>query len=487
MSTILSLAPQNVWKHFHSLTQVPRPSGFMVPVQEFLLQFARNIGVEAFKDEVGNIIMRKSATPGMEDCKGIILQAHMDMVPQKNNDTVHDFEKDPIETYIDGEWVRAKGTTLGADNGMGVAAIMAVMEDKTLKHGDLEALITLDEETGMYGAFGLKTGTLHGQVLLNLDSEEEGELYIGCAGGIDVTASLEYKSEPTDTEHIAVKVTLKGLRGGHSGLEINQGRANANKLMARFVREAIILCEARLSDWHGGNMRNAIPREADVILTLPASRETRLFELVKDFEAMFCEEYQGIESSLSFKAELVDRPSTVVPKEIQDNLVGAIYACQDGICRMIPTIPDTVETSSNLSIVTIVDGKAQFCLLVRSSSESMKAYRATSLESCFAMAGMKVEMSGSYSGWNPDVESPILKAMVKSYEEQFGTEPAVKVVHAGLECGIIGAITPGLDMISFGPTLRSPHSPDERVLIPSVKKFYEFLVATLANAPKKAQ
>ena len=485
MSTILSLAPQNVWKHFYGLTQVPRPSGFMGPVQEFLLQFAKEAGIEAFKDEVGNIIMRKPATPGMEDCKGVILQAHMDMVPQKNNDTVHDFEKDPLETYVDGEWVKAKGTTLGADNGMGVAAIMAVMEDKTLKHGALEALITVDEETGMYGAFGLKPGTLHGEILLNLDSEEEGELYIGCAGGVDVTATLQYKEVETNPSHIAMKVSLKGLRGGHSGLEINQGRANANKLMARFVREAITACNARLATWCGGNMRNAIPREADVVLTLPAQDEEKLQTLVKRCEDLFNEEYHALETPISFKAERVERPAMETPEEIQDNLVDAIYACQDGICRMIPTIPDTVETSSNLSIVTIAEGKAQFSLLVRSSSESMKKYRALSLESCFSMAGMKVEMSGSYSGWNPDVESPILKAMVKSYEEQFGTEPAVKVVHAGLECGIIGSIVPGLDMISFGPTLRSPHSPDERVLISSVQKFYDFLTATLANTPKK--
>ena len=481
----MSLAPQNVWKHFYGLTQVPRPSGFMGPVQEFLLQFAKEAGIEAFKDEVGNIIMRKPATPGMEDCKGVILQAHMDMVPQKNNDTVHDFEKDPLETYVDGEWVKAKGTTLGADNGMGVAAIMAVMEDKTLKHGALEALITVDEETGMYGAFGLKPGTLHGEILLNLDSEEEGELYIGCAGGVDVTATLQYKEVETNPSHIAMKVSLKGLRGGHSGLEINQGRANANKLMARFVREAITACNARLATWCGGNMRNAIPREADVVLTLPAQDEEKLQTLVKRCEDLFNEEYHVLETPISFKAERVERPAMETPEEIQDNLVDAIYACQDGICRMIPTIPDTVETSSNLSIVTIAEGKAQFSLLVRSSSESMKKYRALSLESCFSMAGMKVEMSGSYSGWNPDVESPILKAMVKSYEEQFGAEPAVKVVHAGLECGIIGSIVPGLDMISFGPTLRSPHSPDERVLISSVQKFYDFLTATLANTPKK--
>lgn len=485
MSTILSLAPQNVWKHFYGLTRVPRPSGFLAPVQQFLLDFAKSAGVEAVKDEAGNIIMRKPATPGMEDCKGVILQAHMDMVPQKNNDTVHDFEKDPIETYIDGEWVKARGTTLGSDNGMGVAAIMAVMEDKTLKHGPLEALITADEETGMFGAFGLKPGSLKGEILLNLDSEDEGELYIGCAGGVDVTATLQYKEAEVDPEDVAIKLTLKGLRGGHSGLEINQGRANANKLLVRFVREAIAEYEARLASWKGGNMRNAIPREADAVLTLPAENVDELLELVKEYEALFNEEYHAIETPITFKAERTELPKGVVPEEIQDNLVDAIYACQNGVCRIIPTIPDTVETSSNLSIVTIDGGQAQFCLLVRSSSESMKEYLATSLESCFSMAGMKVEMSGSYSGWNPDVESPILKAMVKSYEEQFGAEPAVKVVHAGLECGIIGAIIPGLDMISFGPTLRSPHSPDERVLIPTVKKFYDFLVATLANTPKK--
>lgn len=481
----MSLAPQNVWKHFYGLTRVPRPSGFLAPVQQFLLDFAKSAGVEAVKDEAGNIIMRKPATPGMEDCKGVILQAHMDMVPQKNNDTVHDFEKDPIETYIDGEWVKARGTTLGSDNGMGVAAIMAVMEDKTLKHGPLEALITADEETGMFGAFGLKPGSLKGEILLNLDSEDEGELYIGCAGGVDVTATLQYKEAEVDPEDVAIKLTLKGLRGGHSGLEINQGRANANKLLVRFVREAIAEYEARLASWKGGNMRNAIPREADAVLTLPAENVDELLELVKEYEALFNEEYHAIETPITFKAERTELPKGVVPEEIQDNLVDAIYACQNGVCRMIPTIPDTVETSSNLSIVTIDGGQAQFCLLVRSSSESMKEYLATSLESCFSMAGMKVEMSGSYSGWNPDVESPILKAMVKSYEEQFGAEPAVKVVHAGLECGIIGAIIPGLDMISFGPTLRSPHSPDERVLIPTVKKFYDFLVATLANTPKK--
>ncbi|MDR0893189.1 MAG: aminoacyl-histidine dipeptidase [Mediterranea sp.] len=485
MSTIQSLAPQVVWKHFYSLTQIPRPSGHIEQATEFLVNFGKNLGLESFVDEVGNVVIRKPATPGMENCKGVILQAHIDMVPQKNNDTVHDFEKDPIETYIDGDWVRAKGTTLGADNGMGVAAIMAVLEATDLKHGPLEALITKDEETGMYGAFGLKPGTVHGEILLNLDSEEEGELYIGCAGGMDVTATLRYKEVEPEATDIALKVSLKGLRGGHSGLEINEGRANANKLLVRFVREAIASYEARLANWEGGNMRNAIPREASAVLTIPAENEEELLGLVTYCQDLFNEEYNAIETPITFTAERVALPTGELPEEIQDNLVDAIFACQNGVMRMIPTVPDTVETSSNLAIISIGSGKAEIKILARSSSDSMKEFLTTSLESCFSMAGMKVEMTGGYSGWQPDVNSPILKAMEVSYKEQFGTEPAVKVIHAGLECGIIGAIIPGLDMISFGPTLRSPHSPDERVFVPSVQRFYDFLVATLTHTPQK--
>ena len=337
----------------------------------------------------------------------------------------------------------------------------------------------------MYGAFVLKPGTVNGEILLNLDSEDEGELYIGCAGGMDVTASLEYKEVEPDPSDIAIKVTLKGLRGGHSGLEINQGRANANKLMVRFIREAIASYEARLASWVGGNMRNAIPREANAIITIPAENEEELMGLVKYCEDLFNEEYATIETPISFKAERVELPKGEVPEEIQDNLIDAIFACQNGVMRMIPTVPDTVETSSNLAIITIGGGKADIKILARSSCDSMKEYLTTSLECCFNMAGMKVEMTGGYSGWQPNVDSPILHAMKESYKKQFGVEPAVKVIHAGLECGIIGAIIPGLDMISFGPTLRSPHSPDERAYIPTVQKFYDFLVATLEQTPMK--
>lgn len=485
MSEILSLNPQNVWKYFFSLTQVPRPSGHLEKVQSFLLDFGKNVGVETFQDEVGNIIFKKPATSGMENRKTVILQAHMDMVPQKEKDVTHNFEEDPIQPYIDGDWVRAKGTTLGADDGMGVAVIMAVMEDKTLKHGPLEALITADEETGMYGAFGLKPGTINGDILLNLDSEEEGELYIGCAGGEDLTAVLTYKEEETDPEDVALKITLKGLRGGHSGIQIGWGYANANKLMARFMNQVIAYDEACLVSWEGGNMRNAIPRECEVVITVPASELDDVIAFVGECEQVWRDEFATIEDNLTFKAERIDLPKYMVPEEIRDNLVDAIYACPNGVERFIPTIPDTVETSSNLAIVQIGQGKATFSVLTRSARESMKDYRNTALESCFSMAGMHVERSGNYSGWEPNVNSPILQAMKKSYEAQFGQEPEVKVIHAGLECGIIGAIMPGLDMISFGPTLQCPHTPEERCYIPSVKRFYEFVVATLENIPVK--
>ena len=485
MSEIISLAPQNVWKHFDSLTQVPRPSGHLEKIQSFLLEFGKSVGVEAFKDEVGNIIYRKPATPGMENRKTVILQAHMDMVPQKTKDKQHDFENDPIETEIDGEWVRAKGTTLGSDDGMGVAAIMAVMEDKTLKHGPLVALITADEETGMFGAFGLKPGTIDGDILLNLDSEEEGELYIGCAGGEDLNATLEYKEVETDPTDVALKVTLKGLRGGHSGIQIGWGHANANKLMARFLNQVIAYDEACLVSWEGGNMRNAIPRECEAVITVPAEEVDDVIAFVGECEQVWRDEFATIEEGISFTVERVELPKMMVPDEIRDNLVDAIYACPNGVERFIPTIPDTVETSSNLAIVEIGNGRAEIKVLTRSSRDSMKDFRNTAIESCFSMAGMPVERSGSYSGWEPDVNSPILHAMKESYKAQFGEEPEVKVIHAGLECGIIGAVVPGLDMISFGPTLQCPHTPEERCNIPSVAKFYDFLTATLENTPMK--
>lgn len=485
MSEIKNLKPECIWRNFDALTQVPRPSGHLEKVQQFLLDFAKNTGVEAFKDEAGNIVMRKPATPGMENRKTVILQAHMDMVPQKEKTSTHNFETDPIQTYIDGEWVRAKGTTLGADDGLGVAAIMAVMEAKDLKHGPIEALITADEETGMYGANGLPGGELEGEILLNLDTEQEGELIIGSAGGVDITATLDYQEAESDKTDAAVKITIKGLKGGHSGLEICEGRGNANKMMVRIVREAIAEDEACLASWHGGNMRNAIPREAEVVLTLPKENVDDLKAIVAEYKETFNNEYKGIESDIEVVAEDVALPEMIVPQEIQDNLVDAIYAAHNGVWRYIPTMPEIVETSSNLAIVDIDGGKAAIKILARSSSETMKEDLSTSLESCFNMAGMKVEFSGAYGGWDPNTDSELIKVMRNIYKNLFNEEPTVQVVHAGLECSIILSKYPGLDICSFGPTLLSPHTPTERAHWPSTTKFWDMLVKTLEEIPAK--
>ena len=486
MNEIANLQPSCIWRNFDALTKVPRPSGHLEKVQQFLLDFAKRVGVEAFIDEGNNIVMKKPATPGMEHRKVVLMQAHMDMVPQKSPESNHNFETDPIETYIDGEgWVRAKGTTLGADNGLGVAAIMAVMEATDLQHGPVEGLITADEETGMFGANDLPKGELNGDIMLNLDSEMWGKFVIGSAGGVDVDTTLDYEDVETDPEDAALKVTLKGLRGGHSGLEIHEGRANANKLMVRFVREAIETCEARLVSWNGGNMRNAIPFKAEVVLTMPKENVEAVKALVDDWKADFEDEYKYIEENIEFFAEKVETPKTEVPVEIQDNLIDAIYACHNGVVRMIPAYPDVVETSSNLAIIKIENGKAAFKILVRSSREDMKDYAVKTLESCFNMAGMKVEASGSYGGWDPNPNSEILNMLKRIYKEQNGKETIVQVDHAGLECSVILEKYPNMDVVSLGPTLLSPHTTNERCQISTVEPFWKLLKQVLIEVPEK--
>ena len=483
---IQNLKPECIWRNFYSLTQVPRPSGHLEKIQQFLLDFGKKAGVETFMDPAGNIVFRKPATPGMENRKGIILQAHMDMVPQKTPESKHNFETDPIEPWIDGEWVKAKGTTLGADNGLGVAAIMSVMEDKTLVHGPIDALITADEETGMYGANDLPEGELKGDILLNLDSETWGKFVIGSAGGIDVTATLDYKEVETDSEDAAVRVTVKGLRGGHSGLEIHEGRGNANKLMVQMVREFIEECEARLASWHGGNMRNAIPFKAETVLTLPKENVAALKELAAEWQEDFRDQYKTIETlGIEVTVEDVETPKTEVPVEIQDNLVNAIYGCHNGVIRMIPSYPDVVETSSNLAIIDIEGGSAALKILARSSREDMKDYVVKTLESCFSMAGMKVKTAGSYGGWDPNPNSEILHLLLKEYKELFGQEGIIQVDHAGLECSVILGKYPHLDVVSLGPTMRSPHTTTERALIETVEPFWKLLKKTLADVPAK--
>lgn len=482
-----NLNPKCVFKNFKALTQVPRPSGHLEKIQQYLLEFGKNCGVETFLDPAGNVVMRKPATPGMEDRQGVILQAHMDMVPQKETSSNHNFETDPIEARVceDG-WIRANNTTLGSDDGIGVAAIMAIMESKDLKHGPVEGLITADEETGLYGAENLPAGQMQGNILLNLDTEDWGELIIGSAGGMDVTATLDYKEEETSADDVAVKITISGLLGGHSGIQIPLGRGNANKMMVRVLREAIADDDARLVSWHGGNMRNAIPREASVVVTLPKENLADVKELCATYAETFNEEYKYIETEeIKVAVEDVELPAMQTPEEIQDNLVDAIYACHDGVWRYIPSMPEKVETSSNLAIIDIEGGKAMIAILARSSSDTKKDELCTSLESCFSMAGMKVVLSGGYGGWNPNPESPVLKAMVEQYKKLNGEEPIVSVVHAGLECSIIMAKYPGMDVVSFGPTLQYPHTPSEQLKIDTVEPFWNLIVATLENAPMK--
>lgn len=484
MSEIKNLNPECVWRNFDALTQVPRPSGHLEKVQQFLLDFAAKAGVEAFKDPAGNIIMRKPASPGMENRKTILLQSHMDMVPQKAPESNHNFETDPIQTHIEDGWVYANHTTLGSDNGLGVAAIMAVMESKDLKLGAVEGLITADEETGMFGANDLQEGVLKADVLMNLDSETWGKFVIGSAGGVDVTATMTYQETENDQE-TAVKITLQGLRGGHSGLEINEGRANANKEMVRIVRKAIAECGARLATWHGGNMRNAIPFKSEVVLALPEACVERLEEIVTKLKALIEDEFKLIERGVDLTVEKAEKPEALVPADIQDNLVDAIYACHNGVVRMIPAYPDVVETSSNLAIIDIESGSAAIKILARSSREDMKEYVATQLESCFSMAGMKVEFSGSYGGWDPNPDSEILHLLRKVYKEQNGEDAIIQVDHAGLECSVILGKYPHLDVVSLGPTIRSPHTSTERCEIATVEPFWRLLTQAMAEIPVK--
>lgn len=477
--TINDLHPRAVWQNFYALTRVPRPSGHLEKVQKFLLDWAAERGIDAYKDGGENIVMRVPATPGMEDKPIAVMQAHMDMVPQKSPESTHNFETDPIETHIEGDWLYANNTTLGADDGIGVAVIMAVLEDKTLKHGPLEALITSDEETCMYGVNHLAPDTLKGRLLLNIDNEQMGQFVIGSAGGINITARIEYKAAETEEGDVALKVTVTRLRGGHSGLEIAKNRGNANKLMARFVQAAIADDDARLASWSGGNMRNAIPRHAEAVITVPAENVEDIKELAVYCEKIFREELEGVEEGPVITVEQVEIPTALVPVEIQDNLVNAILACHDGVLRYIPSIPGVVETSSNLGIVEITPESGMILVLARSSNDNVFEYEKTMIESCFLMAGMKVTMDGEYGSWQPRFGSPLVDKMCKVYKDLFNEEADVQVCHAGLECSLIGAVYPGMDMVSMGPTLESPHTPGERCLIPTVGKYWTFITRLL--------
>ena len=482
---ILKLKPEAVWKSFYELTQIPRPSKKEEKVIAYLKKFGEDLGLETIVDKIGNVIIKKPATEGMEDRKGIILQGHMDMVPQKNSDTEHDFEKDPIDAYIDGDWVTARGTTLGADNGMGIAAAMAVLEDKTLVHGPVEALITMDEETGMTGAENLKSGVLDGDILINLDSEDEGELYIGCAGGIDTTGEFTYTPEDVPEGMAAYKISVKGLKGGHSGLDINLGRGNANIIMNILLLKAGEKYGLRLAEIDGGSLRNAIPRESFATVVVPDDNKENFELFVTEFEAIVQDEFKDADPGAQVVVEASDMPKNLIDEKTQSNLYTAVAECPNGVIKMSESVKGITETSTNLAIVKSGDGKIELASLQRSLIDDDKDNLGGEIRKVFEAAGAKAESSGSYPGWKPNPDSDILKEMKGVYNNKFGKVPEVKVIHAGLECGILGATYTNWDMISFGPTIRNPHSPDEMVNIETVQLFWDFLVETLKHAPKK--
>lgn len=483
---IYNIEPKEVWQHFYSLTQVPRPSKHEDKIQEFMVKFGNDLGLETIKDEIGNVIIKKPATAGMENRKGVVLQGHLDMVPQKNSDNNHNFKTDPIEAYIDGDWVTANGTTLGADNGIGVAAAMAVLSSKTMEHGPIEALFTCDEETGMTGAFGLKPGVLDGDILMNLDSEDEGELYIGCAGGIDLNASFDYTAERIEEGDKAYKLTVKGLKGGHSGLDIRLYRGNSNKLLFRFMKKASEDFGMRIANVLGGSLRNAIPRESFATVVVNKNHAEAFEAAVKEYEQIFIKELHVKEPDLQFIAEEADTIGlAVMDFDTQMRFINAVYATPNGVMRMSDDMEGMVETSTNLAIITARNGKISIAALMRSSVDTSKDDLSAMMSSVYELAGANYSLDGGYPGWKPNPDSEILTAMQGIYKDLYGSIPEIKAIHAGLECGLLGSVYENWDMISFGPTIRYPHSPDEKVNIETVGKFWNYLKETLKHIPAK--
>lgn len=478
---ISQIEPKIIWKNFAALNAVPRPSKKEEKVIEFIKNFGENLGLETTVDGVGNVIIKKPATSGMEDRKAVVLQSHLDMVHQKNSDINFDFENQGIEMEVDGDWLKAKGTTLGADNGLGVAAIMSILESDDIPHPDLEALFTIDEETGMTGAMGLKPGQLQGEILLNLDTEEDDEIDIGCAGGVDVTASQTYGLAAPSGQ--IVKIEIKGLQGGHSGMDIHKGYGNANVILGRLLYVALDNQNIQLIGIDGGGLRNAIPREAVAIFSVRNSAE--FIEEATILKNAIMEEFAAVEKDLHINIETYSSTEKAISEEDSRKIILALKSAHNGVYRMSPDVADLVESSNNIARVELKNGNLKILNLSRSSVDSTKFAVAEQLKSVFELAGMEVEFSGSYPGWKPKPGSDIVKLMEKIYERDFGSNPQVVACHAGLECGIIGANYPEMEMVSFGPTIRGAHSPDERANIPSAQKFWGFLKEILKEIPKK--
>lgn len=482
---ILQLEPKQMWTNFAKLNAVPRASKKEERVIAFMKEFGNNLGLETIEDEVGNVIIKKPATPGMENRKTVVMQSHLDMVHQKNNDTDFDFDTQGIDMYVEGDWVKARGTTLGADNGLGVATIMSILESDDIVHPAIEALFTIDEETGMTGAQGLKGGLLNGEILLNLDTEEDDELGVGCAGGIDVTATRKYKEVGIDSDKKGYLIKIKGLNGGHSGMQIHEGLANSNKLLIRLLFEGSENFGLQVAEIDGGGLRNAIPRESKALVAVDKNKVDAFEKSFKILADEIKNEYKTMEPDMIIELNEVDKPQKVMEPEVQNVLIKALYSAWNGVYRMSPDIPDLVETSNNLARILVKDGEIKIACLTRSSVESSKMDLANTLKSSFELAGCDVEFSGSYPGWKPNMDSAILKVMEALYVKLNGEEPHVAACHAGLECGILGTNYPGMDMISFGPNIKGAHSPDEKAQISSAQKFWKFVLEILKETPKK--
>lgn len=480
------LRPAVVFHYFDEVCQVPRPSKKEEKIRAYLLDFAKKHNLEAKTDEAGNVLIKKAASAGMENLKTVILQSHIDMVCEKNKDTEHNFETDPIQTYIDGEWLRAKGTTLGADNGIGVATELAVLASDDIKHGPIECLFTVDEETGLTGAFALKEGFMNGDILLNLDSEDDGELFIGCAGGANTTAIYPFPTEKAPQGWFFFRVSVKGLTGGHSGDDISKNRANANKLLNRFLVQTMQKYGMRLADIEGGNLHNAIPREAHALCAVPMEYKEAVRVDLNIFISEIENEYSATEPNLAMDLESEAPVEYVMEQKAMARFLLSIYAVHHGVYAMSQDIPGLVETSSNLASIKVCDGTIKVVTSQRSSILSSRKDMSQMVSAAFILGGATVTTGEGYPGWKPNPSSEILKIAVESYKKLFGVEPKVKAIHAGLECGLFLQKYPSLDMVSFGPTLRGVHSPDERMLIPTVEKFWNHLLDILAHIPAKA-
>ncbi|PHM33350.1 beta-Ala-His dipeptidase [Xenorhabdus innexi] len=485
MSELSTLSPQPLWDIFAKICSIPHPSYHEEELASYIIEWAEDKNLHVERDEVGNILIRKPATKGMEDRKTVVLQAHLDMVPQKNNDTQHDFTKDPIRPYIDGDWITAEGTTLGADNGIGMASALAVLADESVKHGPLEVLLTMTEEAGMDGAFGLQPGWLQADILINTDSEEEGEIYMGCAGGIDYVSTLPLSREPLPANYQTLQLTLKGLKGGHSGGDIHLGLGNANKLLARFLAAHSDELELKLIHLQGGTLRNAIPREGSTIIAVPTERLPKLQQLKENYLEILKNEYAVAETNLTLLLEEIKTSSQALTADCQFRFISMLNTMPNGVIRMSDVVKGVVETSLNVGVVNMEEDRVEVICLIRSLIESGKAHVVGMLNSLTGLSGAEASASGNYPGWQPDADSPVMHLVRETYHQLFDSTPNIMVIHAGLECGLFKKPYPDMDMVSIGPTIRGAHSPDERVHIKSVGQYWQLLTAILKAIPVK--